>query len=252
MNPAPWFKFYVADWLLSPSVRFMSAEQRGIYVQLLCEQWYSGEGLPSDDSTLARLAACTREEWERSKDAVLAHFSPDSGRLVNLKLLKLQDAARALGEERRQAGKVGNSKRWADRKRIANAITNASQTGSQTHRDSDSDTDSESDKDTAQPSAAEPISKPCTKQTRKTGLPEGFGISERVRKWAVENGHTRLKGHLEGFISYAKRNGKVYADWDAAFMAAIRQNWAKLPPEKTEPKRFDLVAHAQAQLRGEI
>lgn len=64
--------------------------------------------------------------------------------------------------------------------------------------------------------------------SRKTGLPDGFKISERVRKWADEKGHTQLDRHLEYFRGYAIANGKTYTDWDQAFINAIMGDWAKL------------------------
>lgn len=61
-------------------------------------------------------------------------------------------------------------------------------------------------------------------------IPEDFGVSERVRAWAAEKGHGRLDEHLESFKAKAAAHGYAYADWDAAFMEAIRNDWAKLPP----------------------
>ena len=63
----------------------------------------------------------------------------------------------------------------------------------------------------------------------KSVLPADFGISARVRSWASEKGHDRLEQHLESFRAKATAKGYTYADWDAAFMEAIRENWAKLP-----------------------
>lgn len=63
---------------------------------------------------------------------------------------------------------------------------------------------------------------------RAVSLPAGFGISERVREWAAEKGHGNLEQHLEGFVSYVRRNGKRYVDWDEALMSAIREDWAKV------------------------
>jgi hypothetical protein len=68
---------------------------------------------------------------------------------------------------------------------------------------------------------------------KKTVMPENFGISDRVRQWATANGHTRLEKHLEHFVGYARANGKSYADWDQAFMNAIRGDWAKLKANGT-------------------
>jgi len=59
----------------------------------------------------------------------------------------------------------------------------------------------------------------------KTAIPKDFSISDGVRKWAEKNGHRRLNAHLEHFIDKAKAQNYRYADWDAAFKTAIRQNW---------------------------
>lgn len=73
------------------------------------------------------------------------------------------------------------------------------------------------------------------KANRKTKLPDGFGISERVRRWAAEKGHAYLDRHLEHFIGSAKARGYTYVDWDEALMNAIRSNWAKVPVANTRP-----------------
>lgn len=62
----------------------------------------------------------------------------------------------------------------------------------------------------------------------KTPLPENFCISERVRKWADEKGHRNLERHFENFVGACRARGYAYADWDEAFMNAIRNDWAKL------------------------
>lgn len=72
-------------------------------------------------------------------------------------------------------------------------------------------------------------------------LPESFGISDRVRKWAAERGHDKLRQRLEHFVSYAKRCGKCYADWDEAFMTAIREDWAKLGPRGPDQSGMEIA-----------
>ncbi len=72
----------------------------------------------------------------------------------------------------------------------------------------------------------------------KTTLPPDFGVSERVRVWAAEKGHGQLDRHLESFRAKAAANGYTYADWDAAFMEAIRGNWANLPPGSGGPENL--------------
>lgn len=77
----------------------------------------------------------------------------------------------------------------------------------------------------------------------KTSIPENFGISDRVKEWAANKGHTRLDEHLDAFRRKAKAKDYQYADWDAAFMEAIREDWAKL---KTGPAK----ATSQTDFRG--
>lgn len=67
-----------------------------------------------------------------------------------------------------------------------------------------------------------------TKAAGKTSIADGFQISDRVREWAKAKGHLHLEARLENFVGAAKAKGYVYADWDQAFMNAIRDDWAKL------------------------
>lgn len=63
---------------------------------------------------------------------------------------------------------------------------------------------------------------------KKTALPIDFAISDRVRRWAGEKGFSHLDEHLEAFRLKAASKGYTYADWDAALMTAIRDDWAGL------------------------
>ena len=75
--------------------------------------------------------------------------------------------------------------------------------------------------ETAQaPRAAKKPRKPVN-----TPIAEDFAISDRVRRWAAAQGVTELEAHFEHFVTKCKAKGYEYADWDAAFMGAIRDNW---------------------------
>jgi hypothetical protein len=65
------------------------------------------------------------------------------------------------------------------------------------------------------------------RKASETALPPDFQISDRVLKWAAEKGHAGVIDlHLEAFISTCRAKGYTYADWDEAFMNAVRKNWA--------------------------
>jgi hypothetical protein len=70
---------------------------------------------------------------------------------------------------------------------------------------------------------------PAPKRKPKTEMPEGFGVSDRVKRWAAEKHHDRLEQHLEAFRRRVRQHDYRYVDWDEAFMTAIADNWAKLP-----------------------
>lgn len=67
-----------------------------------------------------------------------------------------------------------------------------------------------------------------TRVNAKTPLPADFAISERVQAWAAEKGHSQIPERFEHFCGQARAKAYTYADWDEAFMAAIRGDWAKL------------------------
>jgi hypothetical protein len=69
---------------------------------------------------------------------------------------------------------------------------------------------------------------------QKTSLPENFGISERVINWANQNGYRDLQKHLDNFILQAQAKNYQYANWDSAFMTAIKNNWANVPSNKLQ------------------
>lgn len=75
------------------------------------------------------------------------------------------------------------------------------------------------------------IEKPVSEKkprTQKSAMPTNFGLSDAVKAWAAEHGHTNLEAHLDYFKGYVVANGKKYANWDQALMNAIRGDWAKL------------------------
>jgi len=70
--------------------------------------------------------------------------------------------------------------------------------------------------------------RPAPKAPKKSTMPADFAISARVQTWADENGFDRLDQHLEAFKHKSAAKAYSYADWDSAFMGAIREDWAKL------------------------
>ena len=71
---------------------------------------------------------------------------------------------------------------------------------------------------------------PKRRRAEQTTLPEGFGLSDRVRAWAEAKGFGRLEEHLETFRRKATAHGYAYVNRDDAFMEAVREDGAQLRP----------------------
>lgn len=91
-----------------------------------------------------------------------------------------------------------------------------------------------------------PASPKCKPKTQKTTVPENFEISEQVRIWATSKNFGDLEQHLEYFVSKAAANGYKYADWDAAFKTAIRDDWAKLRTPRFQKTGYQSSAQQTA------
>lgn len=76
------------------------------------------------------------------------------------------------------------------------------------------------------------------KAPAKTSLPVGFSVSDRVKAWAVEKGFDSLDDHLEAFMVKAQAKGYQYADWDSAFMEAIRKDWAGIRAKQGQESSY--------------
>ena len=88
---SPAFLFYVKDWRSSRKVHGMSFEARGMYVEMLLEQWETGS-VPASPAALAALLGGTTAAWTRAWPKLSACFvaRKRDGRLVNLKLERVR------------------------------------------------------------------------------------------------------------------------------------------------------------------
>jgi len=69
-------------------------------------------------------------------------------------------------------------------------------------------------------------------QGKESTIPSDFSISEKVILWAEKNNHTNLQKHFDNFVLSCQARNYKYTNWDAAFMKAIRDNWAGVQAER--------------------
>lgn len=75
-SSAPWFKFFVRDWLTSPTVRCMTPAERGCYIQILALMWNERCALKCSEEMLKQLCGFDGIECDWSKVAKALHREP--------------------------------------------------------------------------------------------------------------------------------------------------------------------------------
>lgn len=115
---APAFQFYVKEWRSSRAVMRMSFAERGMYLEMLLEQWENCS-LPDDPKAVSELIGGSVDEWTAAWPVLRRKFAdrridPREGstpgaqnRIVNL---KLEEVRRGLKKFIRVAKKGGESR----------------------------------------------------------------------------------------------------------------------------------------------
>ncbi len=100
----PAFLLYSKDWLQGTAE--MSAEERGVYIDLLAHQ-HQDNGLPTDTKRLARMARVSHDEFLRVWEFLSKKFLCEDGKLFNKKLQKVIEGRSEHGDMRRIIGTFG-------------------------------------------------------------------------------------------------------------------------------------------------
>lgn len=198
----------------------LARHEHGGYLLLLMAGWTRGGSLPDDDMKLARMALATAAEWRKLRPVLAPFFTIANGEWRQKRLDKEFAAASDRTAKAVVKAQLAAAARWEkDKHASSNASGNAPSKKTKCLED------------TSRPRPLSLRSK--TKAPALTRCPPDFQISDRVKTWAAEKGHTNLDVHLEHFMSYVKRKAPKYADWDEALMTCIRDNWAEVGQGKS-------------------
>ena len=190
-----YYQHHIGDYRKDTS--HLSLLEHGIYRQLL-DLYYITEK-PLDKKSIRLIGARTDQEIAMA-ELILNEFFEKKGTKYFHK--RCDDEIQNYKLKSKSASE-SSKKRWNNIKKLQDA--NAMPTQSERNANQ------------------EPITK-----NQKTSLPKDFKVSERVISWANEKGYRDLNKHLDNFILVAQSNNYKYTDWDAAFMRAIKDNWAKV------------------------
>jgi len=109
-----WFPLYAHDMLNSRKVRKMQAEEFGIFMFLLIEQWAGGP-LPDDQGDLCDMA---KSDWPAVQKILQAQFVLTDKGWINERLVEIwveQDARR---QRKSRAGRAGAEARWGKKLKL--------------------------------------------------------------------------------------------------------------------------------------
>jgi len=144
-SKAPWFKFYAKDWLSDGVVMAMTAEERGVYIQLLAMDW-NDDGILDSDEALSLICKADVSVISTVVERSFAGRSTDGQRRSNGRLSALRLEAGDSHAQKVAAGKASAKAREAKRLAAANARSAPVQRPLN-DTDTDTDTDTEPDKD---------------------------------------------------------------------------------------------------------
>jgi len=216
-----YYEHHLGDY--AEATAHLSFLEDAAYSRLIRKYYASEKPIPADIAAAQRLVGARSKEERAAVETVLNEFFVlrDDGWHQDR-----CDAEIARYQDKQDKAKRSANARWnkpdAHTERNANAMRthsegNALQTPDTKHQSPDTKQRIEE----KEPRASRSTS------PRKSPIPDGFEVSERVAQWAVSKGHVRLADRLEHFRSACKAKGYTYADWDEAFMTAIRDDWAK-------------------------
>lgn len=200
----PWFRLY-AEFAGDPIVQSLAFEDQRHFIIILCLKC---------DGLLDRKVPETRRELIIARALGLDPLAAEEAKRRLIEVDLCDGKWQPIAWKRRQFSSDNSTERT--RKYRKNKDTgNVSVTLRNGHSDApDTDTDKKK------------INK--EKRPKKTNIPDGFKVSDRVKKWAQEKSHYNLESHLDNFKLQCRSKNYQYVDWDAAFMSAIRNDWAKL------------------------
>lgn len=109
---SPAFQLYVKEWRSSRAVMRMSFAERGMYLEMLLEQW-ENLSLPDDPAAVAELIGGKTPEWVKAWPLLRRNFAAnEDDRIVNLRLEKERIKQRSRSKRQSDKGRSGADARW--------------------------------------------------------------------------------------------------------------------------------------------
>lgn len=216
-----WFRLY-SEFAFDPKVQMLSESDQRRLVMLFCLRCSNADETLHDKHVTFQLRI-SNEEWAVSKGVFIENGFIDSDNNI-------------LNWDRRQYQSDSSAARVSrHREKVRNATVTPVTTCNVTVTPPEQ---IQNRTDIPAKTNVLPISPKPEKKERKTSIPDGFCVTEELRRWAEEKGINNLDSHVEPFIATCKANGYKYANWHFAFQRAVNDDWAKIGHGKQQQRRF--------------
>lgn len=227
-KPDTWMPLVIRDYLADTG--HLSTAEHGAYLLLLMTAWLRGGALPDDDAQLARITRASVSEWKKLRASLAPFFHAADGEWRQKRLTEELSKARAMEASAVARASNAAASRWG-KDRVKDAPSNAPSIP-QAMPDEVPDVVLEESPIPIPSTSLRSVEKKPRAKAAETTIPDGFAVSDKVRKWASGKGIADPDRYCEIFIGRNAASGKKYHDWDHALMNAIREDWYGLRPAK--------------------
>lgn len=113
IEPSPAFQFYVKEWRSSRAIMRMTFAQRGMYLEMLLEQW-ENLSLPDSPEAVAEIVGGPVGEWKRNWPTIRRSFLKDdaTGRISNTRLEKERAKQKSRSKRATDIAQKAAAARW--------------------------------------------------------------------------------------------------------------------------------------------
>lgn len=255
MNRPPAFQFYVNEYRASRSVQRMTYAQRGMYLEMLCEQW-DKLSLPDCPRACAEAMGGTYEEWEAnwpilrrkfvdrrhrqrgSREDEIPADHDASRQIINLRLERYRRSLRTLTKERQEAGKKGGRAKAQKQKENVAGKATANSSNALANPSSDLQLRLQTATLSSPATQAVPAREPATDARSKRPVYKGQRFV--VFEWMLDDLSKLLGRHFESF--------DLHGWFDELDRRAVAQD--ELVPQRDGGSWLQAKTLAEATRRG--
>jgi uncharacterized protein YdaU (DUF1376 family) len=217
---APYFPFYVDDWLDDENIFNMGLECEGAYIRLLSAMWKRNGYIPDNQNWCCNLLRCKPAKWRKIRAILVDEMNiilTENDRLFNQRLME----ELLFFNEKYKKNSQNANKRWSNKVKKdtkkpnkINESTHANASQSQCHTDTDTDTDTDIEIKEKEKEKEKPKKTAIHFEEFWQSYPKKAGKQDCLKKWKLKN----LDGIAKLIISDVICRKKDHKQWQDGYI----------------------------------